>query len=146
MSLRTFSCSLCSPPAPGLLSRRPFPDFCSAPPRVGPVAVFIRDGDVGPLLHQPAHHRKIVVPCRFGDRGGSVGEHHVRLVVVDIGPFESGTPQASDFHGSPYCAGLHRRIASNPCSACPKLGAHQDHAGSPDGETAGRYPLVLREF
>ena len=51
------------------------------------VAVFVNNGDVRPLFHQPAHHGEILMPSRFGDSGGGVRKHHVRLVVIDVCPF-----------------------------------------------------------
>ena len=73
---------------------------------VRPVAVFVSNGDVGSLLHQPAHHGKIVRAGGLGDRGGGVREHHVRLVVIDIRPFfqqQFGKLGLSLGHSGPEC-------------------------------------------
>lgn len=51
---------------------------------VGTVAVFVNQGDVRPMFHQPVHHGKIVRAGDQGDGGGGIREHHVQLVVTDI--------------------------------------------------------------
>ena len=73
---------------------------------VRPVAVFVSNGDVGSLLNEPAHHGEILMPSRFGDSGGGVRKHHVRLVVIDVCPFFQKQPGKFGValgHSGPEC-------------------------------------------
>ena len=55
--------------------------------RVGAVSVFVREGNVRPVLKEPAHHGEIVGAGRLGNRRGGIRIDHVRQMVVDVCAF-----------------------------------------------------------
>ncbi|CAN4035986.1 N-acetylmuramoyl-L-alanine amidase AmiA, partial [Dysosmobacter welbionis] len=90
---------------------------------VRPVAVFVSNGDVGSLLNEPAHHGKIFVSDSFGDSGGGVRKHHVRLVVIDVCPFFQKQPGKFGIalgHSGPEC------LAAKLVHCDPGLLQHRD--------------------
>ena len=112
---------------------------------VRPVAVFVGNGDVGPLFHEPAHHREIVGAGGLGDRGGSIREHHVRLVVIDVCTFfqqEFGKFGLSIRYSGPKC------LAAKLVHCDPGLLQHRDilRALAPAYFLEGTLFLLRAEF
>ena len=112
---------------------------------VRPVAVFVSNGDVGSLLNEPAHHGEIFVSDSFGDRGGGVRKHHVRLVVIDVCPFFQKQPGKFGIaigHSGP------ERLAAKLVHCDPGLLQHRDilRALAPAHFLEGPLFLLRAEF